>query len=189
MTRIQQALALASIAVLLTGCGFRPLYRATATNAVTTTSLEKIRVSSATTTTDAAFRNFLLDRIAPGGPAEKYDYELNYRINERQVGGGVRIDASVTRFNLQLNASYELKGLKDRETIFNGSSQSVVAYDVLNSQFATVIGRENARERASRELANNIVLRLSLFFDRQAEAELAAVADETTDTDETIETD
>lgn len=170
--------ALIGVVLLLTGCGFRPLYSETASNAQTTTSLEKIRVTGASTKADAVFRNFLLDRIAPAGAPDKYEYELGFRLDERQVGSGVRIDASVTRFNLQLTASYQLKDSKTRDVIYSGSSRSIVAYDVLRSQFATVIERESSRERAARELANNIVLRLSLFFERQAEQELAAQTNE-----------
>jgi len=166
--------ALICVALLLTGCGFRPLYSETVSNAETVTSLEKIRVSGASTKTDAVFRNFLLDRIAPAGAPDKYEYELGFRLDERQIGSGVRIDASVTRFNLQLSASYQVKDAKTRDVVYSGNSRSVVAYDVLRSQFATVIERENARERAAREIANDIVLRLSLFFERQAEQELAA---------------
>jgi len=174
MIRSLRMPALIGVALLLTGCGFRPLYSENASNAQTTASLEAIRVTGAITKTDAVFRNFLLDRIAPGGAADQYKYELGFRLEERQVGGGVRIDASVTRFNLQLNANYQLKDMKTRDVIYGGNSRSVVAYDVLNSQFATVIERENARERAAREIANEIVLRLSLFFEREAEQELAA---------------
>ena len=181
MTRGLQGLAMITIAVLLTGCGFRPLYSETASSAQATASLEKIRVAGAATKTDAQVRNFLLDRIAPAGPAGKYEYDLSFRLTERQVGSGVRIDASVTRFNLQLTASYQLKDAKNRDVVYSGSSRAVVAYDVLRSQFATVVGREDARERAAREIANDIVLRLSLFFDRQAETELTA---QTTDSEE-----
>lgn len=173
--------ALMAVVLLLTGCGFRPLYSETASNAETTASLEAIRVTGATTKTDAVFRNFLLDRIAPGGAPGKYEYELGFRLDERQVGSGVRIDASVTRFNLQLSANYQLKNVKTRDVIYSGNSRSVVAYDVLRSQFATVIERENARERAAREIANDIVLRLSLYFERQAEQELAAQTAEPAD--------
>ena len=165
MTEIRTLLAVFALAGMLGGCGFQPLYGSLGEDEDVSQKLSAIQIGPAATTRELALKNFLLDRLTPGGPAAKNDFQLQYRLREGNIGGAVRIDRSVTRYNYRLTAIYKLLRKDTGKIIHDGKSQSIVAYDVVDSQFATVISRENAQKRAAREVANDIVLRLSLFMD------------------------
>ena len=50
--------------------------------------------------------------------------------------------------------------------VFSGQSNSVNSYNIVDSQFATFISERDARERALRELSEDIRLRLATYFAR-----------------------
>jgi LPS-assembly lipoprotein len=129
--------------------------------------LQSIEVSTVDTRVGVIMRNLLLDRLTPDGAPISPLYRLVVRSTERQVGSGVRIDASVTRFNYRLIARYQLLAQPGGALLYSDSSTSVVAYDVVDSQFATVVSRKDAQERAAADVSDNIRLSLALYFQRR----------------------
>ncbi len=160
--------ALALSAVSLGACGFHPLYGSVGRSGHTSQALRSIAVDPINTKIGAQVRNNLIDRLTPEGSPATTRYNLKVKLSESVVGVGVRLDASVTRYNYQLVAQYRLIDQKTQQPIFSNSSRSLVAYDVVQSQFATIIARQNAQERAAESISEDITLRLALFFDDES---------------------
>ncbi|MBF0128785.1 MAG: hypothetical protein HQL33_02210 [Alphaproteobacteria bacterium] len=152
----------------LAGCGFQPLYGRNAAEYGGTVpdQLAQVRIEPVGDRAGVLLRNHLHDRMAPRGPADVYRYELEITLSNSSQSTILRKDATATRANLTLSASFRLKTLDTKRPVVlvSGSSQSVVSYDILDAQFATVISEKNAQDRAIREISNDIVNRLALYF-------------------------
>ncbi len=151
----------------LAGCGFRPLYGETTTSAAVTAALESVSVDPIRSLVGAELRNYLIDRLTPTGQSASARYRLAINIGETRVGGGVRLDASVTRYSYRLTAKYQLIDAQNGDVIYAGTSFSDVPYDVVESQFATVYAQFDAESRAAETISEDIKIRLALFFDSQ----------------------
>ena len=79
----------------------------------------------------------------------------------------IRKDETVTRFNLTLRARFRLIDRRTRQPIFEGATQSIAAYNVAESTFATLIAEQDAEARTAREVSEEIRNQLSIFFRRR----------------------
>ena len=153
-----------SLLVVLSACGFKPLYGTNSDVGRAQEHLETISVEHSNTKLGVMVRNNLLDRLSPGGAPDNPRYQLTMKLIERTSGVGVRIDASVTRLNYLLTTEYSLIDNETQEAVFQSSSRSQIAYDVVKSQFSTLIAEQDAKKRAARDVSEDITLRLALFF-------------------------
>lgn len=110
--------------------------------------------------------NFLRDRLNPQGQPAAPSYRLHVRLRESLSELGVRRDETATRANLRINADFSLRDYNDKHEVFSGRSTSTTSYDILENPFATTISEEDARERALREVADDIETRLAIFFSK-----------------------
>ncbi len=166
MRRSAQAV-FCGLGLFLSGCGFQPLYGEAVPGGLVSTELQSIKVGIMDSRTGIVMRNYLLDRLNPDGAPGSPRYRLSVRLREGRFGSGVRVDASVTRFNYRLIARYDLIEQSSGRVLYSDASESIVAYDVVNSQFATLISREDAQERAAVDVSDNIKLNLALYFQRR----------------------
>ena len=111
--------------------------------------------------------NALIDRLSPYGEPTDPDYQLRIDLREEREGVAIERDASITRYNYRLQARYSLFDVRTGNVVHEGRSRSIASYNVVDSQFATLIARRDAEERAATELSEDIKLRLAIFFDRQ----------------------
>ena len=150
----------------LTACGFQPLYGGV-TGEIRSLELSQISVSPITVSPGNDLRNSLIDRLTPNGEPVYPQYRLDIALSESREGVAIQEDASVTRYNYQLTARYELFDLGLGETIHRGSARSIAAYNVAESEFATLSAERDAAQRVAEDLGNQIELRLALFFEQR----------------------
>ncbi|MGF1453896.1 MAG: LPS assembly lipoprotein LptE [Alphaproteobacteria bacterium] len=153
--------------LLIAACGFRPLYGETASGASGAAELARIQLNTRNDRADALVRGHLRDLMATGSTGAPPKYELVVRIDERAEPVAIEADTTITRFNLRLSARIQLKDLATGAVIHTDAARSITAYNVVDSQFATLAAERNAEDRAALDLAEDIKLRLALFFDRQ----------------------
>ena len=158
------ALALAALAA--GACGFQPLYGSRLTGDVPA-ELAQIKVTPIPDRAGQQLHNHLLTMLNPDGRPDKARYVLTTRISESLSSLGVRKTAFATRANLELRASYALNAVATGKSVFNGQSAVTVSYDILDSEFATLMTEKEARSRAARELSQEIRIRLATFFAAQ----------------------
>ena len=154
--------------LLLSACGFRPLYGpASASQARTSERLASVSVSLIPDRTGQLVRNALLDRINIGGQPAKPEFVLDVDVNESIQNLAIQRDETATRANLILQADFRLVVTATRETVFDGSVQSVSSYNISTSQdFATLSAETNARRRGALDLADEITARVAIFLAR-----------------------
>lgn len=153
------ALALVAAAGLAaSGCGFQPLYATTETDAgVRTPGLRSIHLAdldAPDTVEDQLKRNFARRAARADGSSDAL-YELRVNATEQSERLAVQIDASVTRFNYRLVGKYALTDRKTGETL-TGEARSIASFNIVSSQYSTLFAEKTAREKAARDLVEDI---------------------------------
>jgi LPS-assembly lipoprotein len=153
----------------LAGCGFKPLYGnagSGSSDVSVSESLASVRVTPMRDRVGQQMHNFLRDRLNPYGQPDAPLYNLQVDLSESVVEVGVRIDETATRANLKLTASFTLRAVADGQELTTGNSVATTSFDILDEAFATTVSEEDARERALREVADDIQRRLAVYFAR-----------------------
>lgn len=146
----------------LAACGFQPLYGETAPGSAE--MLSRVEIGYMPDRTGQKLRNLLVDRLAPRGPVGDPLYVLDVTITESIADLAVRVDESATRANLTMLAAYTLtRAGAEAETlpVLRSSVRSVSSYNRLQSRYATLAAEEDARNRALRQIADEIRLRIA----------------------------
>lgn len=147
-------IAAASACLLLSACGFRPVYAVASENAdIANGGLRSVEVAdiAAADTVEPYLRRALIRRAAREGG--RYLLSLNAR--ETAVPLSVQIDASVTRYNYTLNARYTLIDQETGQRI-SGRARSIASFNVISSQYSTLFAENAAREKAANALIEDI---------------------------------
>jgi LPS-assembly lipoprotein len=152
--------------LVLSACGFRPLYGAgpDQPQSYVVRELGAIQVGLGPDRVDQVVYGNLLDRLTPYGVPQEPRYRLALQLNESKQGVALERDATVSRFNLALEVGFTLQDAVTGESLFSGGVRAVAAYNVLRSEFANVIAERDARDRAARDIADEIKTRLSVYF-------------------------
>lgn len=156
----RRAFALLLCLAPLGACGFEPLY-AERPGAVTA-ALKEIRVDPIPDRIGQKLRTELQRRFNPLNEPAAADYRLTVAISEDVLGTASREDNTVTRVNLTLFGRYILRRIDGDTEVARGTVRSTNSYNVLASDFATLVAEDDARDRAVREIATAIQTRLAL---------------------------
>ncbi len=158
------------LAGIVAGCGFRPLYKQTgSTNTVQ--DFSQISIAQPEDRPSQQLRNFLLDSLTPYGQPDRPLYRLEYRLSETVGSVFVTRTEEITRNNLQLNVTVYLRDYQTGIVLTSLSTTSQASYNVTLADYANLVSEKNARERALRDVAEQIRLRLGNYFDRRPELE------------------
>jgi LPS-assembly lipoprotein len=158
------------LAGVVAGCGFRPLYKQTS-NTDTVREFSQISIAQPEDRPSQQLRNFLLDSLTPHGQPDRPLYRLEYQLTESVGSVFVTRSEEITRNNLQLSASVYLRDYQTGAILASISASSQASYNVTLADYANLVSEKNARERALRDTAEQIRLRLGNYFDRKPELE------------------
>jgi LPS-assembly lipoprotein len=158
------------LAGLMAGCGFRPLYKQTG-NTDTVREFSQISIVQPEDRPSQQLRNFLLDSLTPYGQPDRPLYRLDYRLTEMVSSVFVTRTEEITRNNLQLSVAIYLRDYQTGVVLTSLSTNSQASYNVTLADYANLVSEKNARERALRDVAEQIRLRLGTYFDRRPEME------------------
>lgn len=162
-TRRTALLLLAGALPALAGCGFSPLYGRGEDGAVTA-ELAKIRVLPIANRSGQILRNHLIDGLQPRGEPQRAAYTLAIELIEpQQQDLGISRTESVVRYGYVAQANCRLLDATGRE-IWRGRAASSTSYEVTNSQFATLAGLNNARDRVMEEISIDVKAQLAALF-------------------------
>lgn len=160
-------LALAAFVLLLSACGFHPLYGGIP-GEIRRLELSQVSVTPIESRLGVTLRNALIDRMTPDGEPAYPQYRLDIRLTEFREGVAIQEDASITRYNYQLTGAYQLFDLGTGKIVYQGEARSVAAYNVAESPFATLSVERDAANRTALDLSSQMELALALFFQRRA---------------------
>ena len=157
--RLLSLLAIAPLAA----CGFEPLYGRVNDRSLTD-ELSRIKISLIANRSGQQLRNFLLDGLSPRGQPAKPTHTLVVELIEpRPQDLGIARDDSIVRYAYSTTAQFKLTDESGR-LVMQGQSSSVSSYEVTSSEFATVAGRNNARDRVLEEIAHDMKAQLAAYF-------------------------
>lgn len=152
----------------IAGCGFRPVYTATTDtgqNIYVRDSLAQIEISTIPDKIGVDLRNNLMDKIYQVGSPANPLYRLDVKVKDlKVVETGIARDATTIREQLKLLVSAKLINIDTGEAIFDRDFSSITNYNILASEYATIIAREDAQNRAVNQIGDDIVTRLTLYL-------------------------
>lgn len=159
------AVSLFAVSLLLSGCGFRPIYgtHEAESGSPVALDLNNIAIDNIPDRDGQILRNDLIDRMYGKNRPERPAYMLHVKIRSTEQDLGILANATATRSLLDMYADYSLADGKGKE-ILKGSAHSVAGFDKLDQIYGTVAASANARERTLHEVGEQIVNRLSLYF-------------------------
>lgn len=162
--------AILAILGLLAACGFRPLYGERRQAANVEAHFAAVDIAPIDDRVGQVVRNHLLDAINPRGRPLQPHYRLEVKLTRSQESLAFREDDTATRVNLRLAATYILKRARSDEVLTQGAARVIASYNVTGQDYATLIADRDAQARAAREVADEIVTRLAVWFERSAPA-------------------
>ncbi len=165
---------------LLTSCGFEPMYGSHApavdenpAKAQAETSLGSVGFGVIETqeNEDARYgqilRNELIDRFYHNGTPSSPRYTLHFtklNVNVRELD--LTKSSEVTRSQIVANTTIQLTDNDTGQLLLARTVSSISSYNILSSKFATRVTEDNARTSALKDLARQIELQLTLYFNR-----------------------
>ena len=152
--------ALGIVALLLSACGFRPLYKSGGgSDEAVLATVEVVKIKDRV---GQQLRNLLMEGLSPRGRSARTDYRLRVILTESKAGLAIKKDETATRANLTIRANFKLLALQNPHLgTFAGTALSTNSYNILTSDFATLSAERDARNRALRTLAEEIRLRVA----------------------------
>lgn len=150
----------------LAACGFEPLYgRDAAKN--TPEEFALIQIDPIKDRIGQLLHNQLRDAINPKGVPAKPRYVLKVTLTESIQDTAIQRTAFAVRANLVLNATFTLQDATTRGQVFSGSAITTAGFSHQTAaEYGTLAGEKDARERAVRDLAEEIRIRLGVYFKR-----------------------
>ena len=156
-----------AILLTLNACGFTPVYNSD-------TGVESVTVKEAFSYVDIApipdkigvdLRNELLDMLHVNTGQSVPHFTLIVKTpNEYIKQTGIDRDATTTREQLRLKTSAKLVSKETGRILFDRDFVSLTNYNILPSEYSTLIAQEDARDRAMRQIADDIKTHLALYF-------------------------
>jgi LPS-assembly lipoprotein len=157
---------LAGAGLALAACGFHPLYGTS--KGVGTgeqeAELATIRVNTIADRQGQKLRNFLIDDLQGEGVPPPPEHELVVTYTEAQADLGLNNDATTTRGQLTIGVTYKLQDIHTGKVESTNTAQQITGYNIQTSEFATILSRDDAEDRALKSIADNMTLRLALYF-------------------------
>jgi LPS-assembly lipoprotein len=170
------------LSVFLAACGFEPLLAQKQEDGISITAVyPAIEIGNIPDRDGQYLRNLLIDRLdtdgrAPGAKAPEFDlavehggapYSLVFTpLSRETVNLGIRKDASATRAQMQVTTRMQLIDKNTKKVMFSRNLKAVGAYNLLDNQLATLVSQQNVADNILRELGNDALTELNLYFRR-----------------------
>jgi LPS-assembly lipoprotein len=157
-------LAALSLVIFLAGCGLHPLYGGGGNGAVAQ-GLRSVSVAPIPGRSGWLVRTALEDRLGTQGGGNA-PLRLEVALDDQIEGFGIRRDNAVTRERRTLRARYRLVDAGAGTVLLDATAGSDAGIDVVSSEYATVAAEQTAVERLAKDVADQIVARIGVYFAR-----------------------
>lgn len=157
----------AGISLLLGGCGFRPLYGRKSLGAVDT-QLSQIKIGTIPERVGQQLHNYLLDRLNRKGRPTDPGYLLTVDLDVGIVRQAFELDGTATRAKLTMTANFVLRDIVTERILLRNFARSVTSYNIVSSAISTRSAELDAKDRAAREVSDEIRMLLAIYFQREA---------------------
>jgi len=148
---------------MLAGCGFSPIYASHDQGVLTAKALNQIYIDNIPDRAGQYLRNKLMDSLYFEGRPTAPDAILSVKIEIKETDLAIQKDATASRSQMRALASYKLKD-KNGQVLLSRNAQAITAYSRIDAQYGLVVGQRDATERVLNEVAERIVMALSLYY-------------------------
>ncbi len=155
------AVTLLMLTPVLAGCGFTPLYAAPGVSP----GLSSVESVAPDGRTGFLLRQ-ALDDVLARNEALPPAYRLTLDLRETRTPRGRRVDATASRYELQLVADWKLTRIATGAVALEGSSSTEVTFDRADQPYSGIVANQDAQSRAASELARKIQLQLADWMAR-----------------------
>lgn len=156
-----------ALSLLVSACGFQPLYakRANEAGEIATTNelLASVNVEVIKDREGQILRNYLQDRLNAENQKIPKEYRLTTIINISTTGLGVQSDDTTSRRKLTVTAKFKLSGKKQTREF---SITQISGYSETESEYPTLVAEQDAIDRNLREISNDAKIRIALYLEQ-----------------------
>jgi len=154
--------ALIGTLLLLSACGFTPMY---GTSGDIQANLAQIEINNIPNREGQFLRNELIDRFYTSSRPDQPIYQLQISpIIERIIDLDITKTSDATRSQLHLSTAISLKDLRTSEVVLSKNLNSTSSFNILTSEFSTRVSEQNTRENTLNDLARQIELQIALYL-------------------------
>jgi LPS-assembly lipoprotein len=154
--------SLAAVMLLVSACGFEPMYGTQGGTAARSSILAAVQVETPKGRLGELLRAEIEDGINPEYRYATPLYRLNIALTEQDTALFINPDGTSSRGDLRYTSSYTLTRIDTKKIIHEGSVTRVSSYNSSETaDYAAFVSREDARVRALTELAQDYKLRLA----------------------------
>lgn len=108
-------------------------------------------------------RNQLIDLLGSDGRQAGKAYFLKLTLSEESNGVALENDATITRYDDTLTASYVLTDAQGKQ-VTSGTQTSLASYNTSNAPYSTLAVQQDSDRRAADDLADRIRMDLGAYF-------------------------
>lgn len=154
--------------LVLSGCGFAPLYGSdAATKTTAAQNVSSVAIGNIPDARGQYLHNALIDRFYRSGRPADPAYTLTMTplvVHETDLGIGK--DASVTRVQTEITTTIKLQDAKSNKPVLERYVRASGGHNIYAGQYATIVAKDASETQALDDLAAQIEQELALYFSR-----------------------
>ena len=154
------------LCIIVSACGFQPLY-STKGSANIIAEFSNISVSTSKDRIGQMLSNELKHLLNPLRKPIKPKYRLVTVLSKSVNSLAIKKTALATRSNLTVTSRHTLVDKGSSIILSAGINTITVSYNIFSSDYATLSAEKDAKERAIKELAQDIRLQIGAYFKTQ----------------------
>lgn len=164
LRRAARVIVVLGLPLVTYGCGFEPMLAVRDNGTSVAQDFAKVRVGYIENRSGQVLRNDLLEALNPRGESTQPQYTLVIRIEEPQQNLAFQRNNSVSFVNYTVIAYWTLVDNNSGANVYSASSASSLPYAISNSQYATAVSAQDARDRVVLDISQDIRNQLAKFF-------------------------
>lgn len=163
LVQLRQGAVLLALFSGLWGCGFEPIYGGRE-GRQRVEALANFTVLPIAERSGQVLRNYLIDSMGPTNSTGARKYQLQVRLNESPQVLALRRDEVISRGGYTASATFQVIDRSGR-SLYSGSAAYSTDFEISDSERATYVSRESARDRVMQSIAEDIKLQLAEKLD------------------------
>jgi LPS-assembly lipoprotein len=154
--------------LLLPSCGFTPVYGDHGAGSPgVQAKFDQVSIENIPDQSGVILRNNLLDRLYQNGEPADPQYILKVApIAERETDLDITPSSTATRAEMRLLTTIVLRDRTTKKELMRRDLIAIGSYNILGSEFTTLMAKQHVRENALDDLAQQIETQLALYFNR-----------------------
>jgi len=155
-------------ALVMTGCGFHPLFARNGANGGGQQAFSSIYVDAVGGgRAGYELRDSLIDLLRGTSRPDQARYRLKIAMKQSVEGTAVQTNGYITRYSYTMTVDYQLSNAHTGAELTMGTETSVSGYDVLASPYSTLVAQQDTQKFGAREIADRIRIDLGVYFAKQ----------------------